>query len=228
MKTLFRTAAIAVASTALVAGGATAATAAPGDGTTVTSVKLGQSATYNKTGNQVTGTIAISAPDGLYSLKATVNVNGKPVANGVTINNYTNGSQGFSYNRKWGAGVVSLTNFTANGPGFTNKPVPAPANSTRVRYALESRQGIYVSKRGKKMTFKITATYRDKSEKRKSAKKATVQVKKGSKWKTLKKVKLNSKGQASFKRKDGKKRSYRVVVKTTNTFLGGNTKGLKI
>lgn len=232
MKTLVRFATITVASAALVAGGATAATAAPGDGVAVTTVQLKAGSTYQKSNSLIPGNIAVSIPANisLSSVKATVTVNGKPVANGVSI-----GSNGFYYQRAWGIGTVRLTNFTVAGydyragnTGAYNRAVPAPANSARVRYALESRRALYVSKRGKKMSFKITATYRDKAGKRKSARKATVQIKKSGKWKTLKNVKLNSKGQASFKRKDGKKRTYRVVIKTTNTIAGGSTKGLKI
>lgn len=233
MNKLLRFATVTLASAALVAGGTTAATAAPGDGVAVTRIKLKSTATYYKTSNTVVGNISASAPAGTqaYGFKATVRVNGRPVAYKVAI--YLGRSGGFYYNRSWGAGLVSLTNITASGSdasgSFTNKAIPTPSNAVRIRYAVESSSGIKVTKRGKKLKFKVTATYRDKAGKKKSAKRATIQVKKNGKWKTLKKVKLNSKGKATYKRSDKKKRTYRMVVKTTNTLQGGTTRGgLKI
>ncbi|MFI5430273.1 hypothetical protein [Aeromicrobium sp. UC242_57] len=45
----------------------------------------------------------------------------------------------------------------------------------------------------------------------------------------MKTVRLNSKGKATYKRSDKKKRPYRMVVKTTNLIKGGTTRGgLKI
>lgn len=231
MKTLLRTAAIAVASTALIAGGTTSASAAPGDNNAVTVFKLNAGSTPYKTSNFVSGQIVVSAPSSssFYGLKATVTVNGKVVANKVTV--YQNG---YYHDRKWGAGTVRLTNFTASGydtrPGHTgayyDTPVSAVANSVRVRYAVESRyDNLRVSKRGKKLTFKVNATYRDKNEKKKSAKRATIQVKKGGKWKSLKTIKLNSKGKGTYKKSDKKKRQYRLQIKTTNTLQGGTTSG---
>lgn len=231
MKKLLRFATITVASVALVAGGATSATAVPGDNNTVTVFKLKPGALPYKTSNFVSGQVVVSAPSSssFYGLKATVTVGGKAVATKVPI--YQNG---YYHDRKWGAGVVRLTNFTASGydvrPGHTgayyDRPVKSPANSVRVRYAVESRSdNLRVSKRGKKLTFKVIATYRDKSEKRKSAKKAVIQVKKSGKWKTLKTVKLNSKGKATYKKSDKKKRQYRLKIKTTSTLQGGTTRG---
>ncbi|MFI5430274.1 hypothetical protein [Aeromicrobium sp. UC242_57] len=172
MKNLLRFAAITVASTALIAGGTTAATAAPGDTAAITTFKLKQGATYYKTSNFISGTVVASAPgsSSFYGVKATVTVNGKAVKTGVPV--YQNG---IYFDRAWGAGTVKLINFTASGydtrPGhvgaYYDRPIPAPANSTRVRYAVESTSGVKVTKRGKKLTFKLTATYRDKAGKRK-------------------------------------------------------------
>lgn len=231
MKTLLRTAAIAVASTALVAGGASAATAAPGDTVKVTNIKLKSTATYYKTSNPLSGIVIAVAPGAnAYGFKATVKVNGAVVATKVPV--YLGNTGGIYYDRKWGAGVVSLTNFTASGNDasgyFTDRPIPAPANSVRVRYAVESNSGIKITKRGKKLTFKLTATYRDKSERRLSPKRGVIQVKKGGKWRTLKTVKLNSKGKGTYKKSDRKKRSYRMLVKTTTGLQGGYSRSVKI
>lgn len=230
MKKMLRIATIAAASAALVAGGTTSATAVPGDNNAVTVFKLKSGALPYKTSNFVSGKVVVSAPSSssFYGLKATVTVNGKTVATKVPI--YQNG---YYHDRKWGAGLVRLKSFTASGydvrPGHTgayyDRAIKAPSNVVRIRYAVEPSSGLKVTKRGKKLTFKATATYRDKAEKRRSAKKAVIQVKKGGKWKTLKTVKLNSKGKATYKKSDKKKRQYRMKIKTTSLLLGGTTRG---
>lgn len=57
-----------------------------------------------------------------------------------------------------------------------------------------------------------------------AAKKVAVQVKSGTKWKTLKKVDLNGKGAATLTVKRSAKANYRVVVPTTATKTGVTTK----
>lgn len=229
MKTLLRAAAIAVASTALVAGGTTAATAAPGDTAAVTGVSLGETATYFSS-TPVTGTVSVAG--GITSLKATVNVNGVPLPAPVTINiNASNGVNGFYYDRAWGNGVVSLTNFIASGRDaqgfFSNRAVPGPANSVLIRYAVDTRSSIKVTKRGKKLTFKLKARYINNTGGAVGIRKATIQVKKNGTWKTLKNVKLKSNGTGTYKKSDSKKRNYRLLIKTTSSIQGGNTTGTR-
>ncbi|MCL3820335.1 hypothetical protein [Aeromicrobium wangtongii] len=238
MRALLRAAAVAVASTALVAGTTTMASAAPGDTATVTTAVIqpvALSGFKNSTSTFVPGTFAYAAPGTTstpYGLKANVNVNGRLVAAGVRIN-----SNGFYYERAWGAGAVTLTNFTLSGydsrpaphrGAYTDRPVAGASNAVQIRYGVEYRSGIQVRKKGKKLTFKIKARYVDSRGKNVGIRKATIQVKKGSKWKTLKKVNLKKNGTKTFTRKDGKKRYYRLVIKTTSVYQGGQTKGLKI
>jgi predicted phage tail protein len=143
MKTLLRFAAITVASTALVAGGAVAATAAP----TTSSV--------------------------VSSTAAPVATSGDPVSIAV-----------------------------------------AP-------YPVDPRTEIRVRKLGKKLTFKIKARYINDAGQRVGIRRATIQVKRGGNWRTVKRVKLNSKGRATYKRSDKKKRLYRLVIKATSVYQGG-------
>jgi hypothetical protein len=94
-----------------------------------------------------------------------------------------------------------------------------------IRYGIDYKSKIRVNKRGKKLTFRLTARYINNAGKPVGIRKATIQVKKGGTWKTLKNVKLKSNGTGKYKRSDKKKRQYRMVIKTTNTYLGGNTRG---
>lgn len=232
MKTLLRSAAISVASVALIAGGTTSATAAPGDG--AAAAVAVQPAVTSGYKNSTTSSVATAitptvAGIEISSLKATVNVNGVAVANDVFVSL----GYGFTYQRAWGIGVVSLTNILATGYDsrsgtrtfFYDKPI-APSTGAQIRYGLESRSGLEVKKRGKKLTFKVKARYVDNRNKTVRVNRATIQVKKGGKWRTLKHVKLKKNGTATYKRSDKKKRSYRLVVKQTSVYQGGQTKGL--
>jgi hypothetical protein len=147
MKSLMRVAAVAVASTALVAGMSTAASAAP-SATTAESTKTVTTA----------GTVSIAAPP----------------------------------------------------------------------YALDYKSKLRAQKRGKKITFRLTARYRDDAGRPVGIRRATLEVKKGGKWKTLKHVKLKASGTGKFKRTDKKKRNYRMVIKPTSVYQGGQTIPFKI
>lgn len=219
MKNLLRAAAIAVASSALVAGGAvtTGANAAPGDSASIAV----QDATLNNYKNIATNSIPVvvtpSRPN--LSVKATVVVNGVPVAAGVPV------FSTFTYQQAWGHGVVQLTNFV----DYSGQAVAGASNPFRVRFGVESRfDNIQIKKRGKKLTFKIKARYIAANGKPVGIRKATIQVKKGSKWKTLKNVNLKKNGTKTFKKSDKKKRQYRLVIKTTSLYTGGQTGKIKI
>lgn len=217
MKTLLRAAAIAVASTALVAGSTSGAIAAPGDSASITLSDATLSSYKGGTTTSIPAVVTPSRPN--LAVKATVNVNGVPVANGVSV------FSSVLYQQAWGAGVVQLTNFT----DYSGQAVAGASNGVRVRYGIESRyDNIRVTKRGKKLTFKLKVRYINAAGKPVGLRKASIQVLKGGKWKTVKNVKLKKNGTATYKRSDKKKRKYRLVVKTTNTISGGNTSGIKI
>jgi hypothetical protein len=231
MKILLRAAAIAVASTALVAGAVTSASAATGDNAVVTAATI-QPTTLSgfKTSGTtfVPGTFAYAAPgsnSAPYGLKANVYVNGVLRAQGVSVT-----SSGFYYERAWGAGSVSLGGFTLSGydsrpvPNrgiYTNRPVAGSTNAVSVKYGLEYRNGAQVRKKGKKLTFKVKLRYVDNRGANVGIRKAKLQAKRGSKWKTVKNLKLKRNGTVTYKRTDGKKRKYRLVVKPTGTYDGG-------
>ena len=233
MKTLLRTAAIALASVALVAGNATTASAAPGDGV---SANLAIPATA-LSGYPASGTsyipVTIGATPGveLTSLRATINVNGVPVENNAFISPNT----GFAYQRAWGNGVVSITNALGQGYDsrdgtrrlFSGKSIVLAPNGGQIRYGVDYKSKIRVNKRGKKITFRLTARYLNNTGRPVGIRKATIQVKRGSKWKNLKHVNLKKNGTATYKRKDKKKRSYRMVIKTTSVYAGGQTQGTR-
>jgi hypothetical protein len=151
MKTLLRLAAITVASTALVAGSAVAATAAP------------------------TTSSAVS------STAAPVATSAAPV-------------------------------------GISVAPYPLDAGKSKLRAV----------KRGKKITFRLVARYRNDAGQSVGIRRATLQVLKHSKWRTVKRVSLNSKGIGKVKRSDKKKRKYRMVVVATSVYQGGRTIPFKI
>lgn len=221
MKNLLRFAAITVASAALVAGNATSATAAPGDTAAVTSIALQPASLAYPSSNAITGAVTITP--GISSLRATVNVNGVPVASNISIN-----PGGFYYERAWGAGTVTLNNFIASGRDaegfFSNRSIPSPANAVAVRYAIKNGDGAQIRKRGKKLTFKVKLRYVDNAGKSVGIRKASLQAKKGSKWRTVKNLKLKKNGTVTYKRSDKKKRSYRLVIKTTGTYQGATFK----
>jgi hypothetical protein len=219
MKKLLRLAAITIASTALVAtAGTVPASAAPGDSASIAVPEI----TLNNYKNTTTTTVPVTLTTSRASLtavKATVNVNGVPVANDVYV------GTSFTYYQAWGKGIVTLTNLKDYG----NQPVAGGSNPATVRYGLESRfDNIRITKRGKKLTFKIKVRYINNAGRPVGVRKATVQVLKGRKWKTLKNVNLKKNGTKTFKKSDKKKRKYRLYIKTNSTYSGGTTKGIRI
>jgi hypothetical protein len=213
MKTLLRAAAIAVASTALVAGGAatTGASAAPGDSAAVTiqPVTLGTSKFSTSTSVPVS---VVPSRANLSSIVATVTVNGVPKAD-VSLSRF---STSFSYQQAWGAGVVALTNFReTNGQG-----VAGASNPVNFRYGVNSSDGAHIRKVGKKLTFKIKVRYIGANSKPVGIRKVTLQEKRGSKWRTVKKINLKKNGTKTFKTSNKKKRNYRLVVKDTSLYQG--------
>ena len=211
MKNLLRAAAIAVASTALVAGGTvTAAQAAPGD---VANIGVQDTALngYKGTTSKV---IPVALTSNRTYVYATVNVNGVPVAGNVFVS-----SSGFIYQQAWGAGVVTLTGLK-DGSGSTAQAVAGGSNAFTVRYGVNVSDGAQIRKRGKKLTFKVKVRYVNAAGSLTGIRRAKLQAKKGSKWRTVKNVKLKTNGTRTVKLSDKKKRNYRIVVDTTSVYAG--------
>lgn len=95
-------------------------------------------------------------------------------------------------------------------------------------YQMDPQSKIRVNKRGSKLKFRLTARFLDDAGRPIGVRRATIQVHKKGKWRTLKNVRLNTEGRGSYKRTDGKKRKYRMLVKPTSLYVGGVTKSLKI
>lgn len=96
-------------------------------------------------------------------------------------------------------------------------------------YALDYKTKIRVQKRGSKLAFRLTARYLDDAGTPVGIRKATIQVfKKGKGWRTLKIVNLSTRGTGSYKKSDGKKRKYRMLVKPTSLYQGGTTPSFRI
>ena len=208
-------------------------TAVPADADTasiqVTKIALVPTATYKATQNDLLGTVSIISDDQvtIQSASTDVRVNGKVVATGVALF-----QDGIYYQRAWGAGVVQLTNVKVSGIDevtgpFENLALSTPYNAVRVRYAVDPSTIIKINRVNKKLSFKVRATYTAANGKHYSVGKAKIQYKKNGAWKTLKTLKLDSSGRAKYKITTSKKRSYRLVVATTNVFEGAQTKPSK-
>jgi hypothetical protein len=124
-----------------------------------------------------------------------------------------------------GATVATAAPSTAATTVSSSNSVSAAA----APFGPDRESKIRLRKVGKKLTIRLTARYFDDTiGKPVGIRKATVQIHKKGKWRTLKNVKLNSKGRASFKRTDGKTRKYRMLVKPTSLYQGFHTRTAKI
>jgi hypothetical protein len=211
MKILLRAAAIAVASTALVAGGTvTGAQAAPGD-----FANIGiQDTALNGYKGTTSKLVPVALNSNRTAVYATVNVNGVPVAGDVFVS-----SSGFLYQQAWGAGVVTLTGLKDRS-GPSGQAVAGGSNAFTVRYSVNQADGARITKRGKKLTFKVKVRYVNAAGSLTGVRKAKLQAKKGRKWRTVKNVKLKANGTRTVKLSDRKKRNYRIVVDTTSVYAG--------
>lgn len=127
----------------------------------------------------------------------------------------------------------ATTAATAAPATVSTSSVATASTSTNVStavapYGLDYKSKIRVQKKGKKLTFRLTARYRDDAGKPHGIRKATIQVWRGGKWKNLKHVNLKANGTGKYKRSDRKKRNYRMVVKATSLYQGGMTRQVKI
>jgi hypothetical protein len=98
-----------------------------------------------------------------------------------------------------------------------------PVSIAAAPYPLDAKTKLRAVKRGKKITFRLVARYRNDAGQSVGIRRVTLEVKKGGKWRTVKRVKLNSKGVGKVKRSDKKKRNYRMVIKATSVYQGGRT-----
>ena len=128
------------------------------------------------------------------------------------------------------AGGASVATAAPSAPAVASSAVTTTGDvSIAVApYGPDPRSKIRIQKRGSKLTFRLTARFLDDAGTPVGIRRATIQVLKGSKWKTLKNVKLNGNGGGSYKTRSSKKRKYRMLVKPTALYQGFKTVSVKI
>jgi hypothetical protein len=126
------------------------------------------------------------------------------------------------------AGGATVATAAPSAPVSTSSAVTASSNVSIAGFPMDPQSKIRVNKRGSKLKFRLTARFLNEFGRPVGVRKATIQVHKKGKWRTLKNVRLNSEGRGSYKRTDGKKRKYRMLIKPTSLYVGGVTKSLKI
>jgi len=127
------------------------------------------------------------------------------------------------------ATAAPVATATAGSTAAPSVSVAGNVSAAAAPYGLDYKTKIRVQKRGKKLTFRLTARFLDDAGTPVGIRKATIQVfKKGKGWRTLKNVKLNSRGTGTYKKSDGKKRKYRMSIKATTLYQGGVTNSFRI
>ena len=126
------------------------------------------------------------------------------------------------------AGGATVATAAPSAPTAASSTVTTAGTVSTAAFSMDPQSKIRVNKRGSKLKFRLTARYINEVGQPVGVRRATIQVHKKGKWRTLKNVRLNSEGRGSYKRTDGKKRKYRMLVKPTSLYVGGVTQSLKI
>lgn len=190
----------------------------------ITRLTVGSGVLTQKGITNVPAAIDYNVPDG-WSIAPVARLSAKGRSQHNTVYDT---SYGVRIPSAWGAGVYRFDNFTFKRNDGTATHVAPNAVNFRVRKGLYYKGGIRIVRKGSKLTFKVHNIKAFSGTKYTPLKKATVQVKKGKKWKTLKTVKLNKKGSKNFSIKKKGKRKYRLFIKTTTTVQGGATGAIRI
>lgn len=173
---------------------------------------------YRKGTNRI-GTLG-GLPAGVSAIRATVGVDRRT---------------GYINISSWGAMTASHTigsgtaRIIAARVTYTNgavRYVTATSNKFLIRRALHHKTKLSVHRKGKRVKFTATnaRVFHPASGTFVSLKRIKLQYKSGSKWKTKKTIKLNSKGKGTYKIKTSKKRRYRLYVPTTSVIQGNYTR----
>jgi hypothetical protein len=126
------------------------------------------------------------------------------------------------------AGGATVATAAPSAPTAASSTVTTAGTVSTAAFPMDPKSKIRVNKRGSKLKFRLTARYINQVGQPVGVRRATIQVHKKGKWRTLKNVRLNSEGRGSYKRTDGKKRKYRMLVKPTSLYVGGVTPSFKI
>ena len=126
------------------------------------------------------------------------------------------------------AGGSAVAVAAPSAPVATSTTTSSASTVSTAAFQMDGKSRIRVEKRGSKLKFRLTARYLNEVNQPVGVRRATIQIHKKGKWRTLKNVRLNSEGRGSYKRTDGKKRKYRMLIKPTSLYVGGVTKSVKI
>jgi len=231
-----KTAALAAATTVASAGvlvGTTAAAHATG-GVDITAVS--GSAVIGTSAQWVNIRMAATVDPSVTSWYANqVDVYRGSVKVGTTTNIYqtSNNQLTVKLSNSWGRGTFTLRNlqgsyYTSDNSGsiVDNSIAGGIAVKGASDGNLAYHNALNVTARGKKHSFTVGLRYFSTTGwKPWAAHKVSIQQKVGAKWKTIKVLKLNSKGKSAWVRKTGKKYSYRLLTAGTSTVIGGATRG---
>ncbi|QGG42816.1 hypothetical protein [Aeromicrobium yanjiei] len=132
--------------------------------------------------------------------------------------------------RGWGAGSVVLGPTTFTYADGTTSVDSKKSNRFYIRRNVKTLNGsntaLVIKRNNNKVTFKVQrlSIINPGAGKYVSAGSVKLQYKSGSKWKTKKTIKLNSKGNGSYKRSTSTKQRYRLYVSKTSTRVEFRTK----
>lgn len=132
----------------------------------------------------------------------------------------------------WGRGTFTLRNLQVTFDGQTvGSTDPTVAGGFRVLHGvngnLAKHKALLIRTRGKTHKFSVGLSYFNSAGVWKPwvGHKVAIQQKIGARWKTIKVLKLNRTGKATWTRKTSKRFSYRMSTASTSTILGGATNG---
>jgi hypothetical protein len=141
----------------------------------------------------------------------------------------------FSLKNSWGRGTFTIRNaaisaYTTSGSAYGAYTDTSIAGHFTVKSASDGNlsfgNAISVKASGHKKSFKVGLHYYSTSGwKPWKGHKVSIQEYTKKHWKTVKKLKLNSKGKGSWVRHTGTRYSYRLTAASSSTVLGGITKG---
>lgn len=191
---------------------------------TTLQVRPGVLSTYGTTTYLRSAAINYNIPDGWSSIP-TAHLTKGGRTTGISLYDGTYASVPTA----WGSGVYTISKVTFRKYDGTATYTAPNAVSFRVRQPMHYRAGLQIKRRGSKLTFNVRKLRSYNGARYvKVQHKVKVQVKKGKKWKTLRNVKVNKKGNKSFSLRHGGKRKYRLFVPTTAKVQGGKTAAIRI
>lgn len=182
---------------------------------TITALRLGSGVITERATTQFVGNVAGTSPGG--SVQTDVRINGRPKGRVELYPGAGNG--GVEIPRQWGSGKVQI------GPTYFSDGTVDP-NVSNFFYARKlvtsTRSDNYplkVNRRNNSMTFRAfqVVIVNPATGRFQSVKRVKLQQQRGNKWKTIKNIKLNSKGSGSYKTSIKKKYRYRLYISATET-----------